>query len=77
MAIGVISRGGYTDNDSIKGVQKKLPCKNPNGHSEGVSEKLTQIKDQLTSLSPQGGGVPGGDKLKQGSDTLKEMVPKF
>ncbi|MEO8045775.1 MAG: hypothetical protein ABI684_00675 [Nitrospirota bacterium] len=38
---------------------------------------VKQIKDQLTSLSPQGGEVPGGDKLKKGSDTLKEMVPKF
>ena len=38
---------------------------------------VKQIKDQLTSLSPQGGGVPGGDQLKKGSDSLKEMVPKF
>jgi len=38
---------------------------------------VKQIKDQLTSLSPQGGGVLGGDKLKKDSDTLKEMVPKF
>ena len=38
---------------------------------------VKQIKDQLTSVSPQGGGVPGGDKLKKGSDTLKEMAPKF
>ena len=38
---------------------------------------MKQIKDQLTSLSSQGGGIPGGDKLKKGSDTLKEMVPKF
>jgi hypothetical protein len=38
---------------------------------------VKQVKDQLTSLSPQGGGLPGGDKLKKGSDTLKDMVPKF
>ena len=39
---------------------------------------IKQVKDQLTSLSPQGGGVPGGmDKLKKDSDTLKGMVPKF
>jgi len=38
---------------------------------------VKQIKDQLTSLSSQGGGVPGGDKLKKGSDTLKEMAPKL
>ena len=38
---------------------------------------VKQVKDQLTNLSPQGGGIPGGDKLKKGSDTLKDMVPKF
>lgn len=39
---------------------------------------IKQVKDQLTSLSPQGGGIPGGiDKLKKDSDTLKGMVPKF
>ncbi len=39
---------------------------------------IKQIKDQLTSLSPQGGGIPGGiDKLKKDSDTLKGMVPNF
>ena len=38
---------------------------------------VKQVKDQLTSLSPQGGGIPGGDKLKKGSDSLKDMVPKF
>lgn len=38
---------------------------------------IKQVKDQLTSLSPQGGGIPGGDKLKKGSDSLKDMVPKF
>lgn len=38
---------------------------------------VKQVKDQLTSLSPQGGGTPGGDKLKKGSDALKDMVPKF
>jgi hypothetical protein len=38
---------------------------------------VKQVKDQLSSLSPQGGGVPGGDKLKKGSESLKDMVPKF
>jgi hypothetical protein len=39
---------------------------------------IKQVKDQLTSLSPQGGGIPGGiDKLKKDSDTLKGMVPKY
>jgi hypothetical protein len=39
---------------------------------------IKQVKDQLTSLSPQGGGIPGGvDKLKKDGDTLKGMVPKF
>jgi hypothetical protein len=39
---------------------------------------IKQVKDQLTSLSPQGEGIPGGiDKLKKDSDTLKGMVPKF
>ena len=39
---------------------------------------IKQVKDQLTSLSPQGGGIPGGiDKLKKDSDTLKGMAPKF
>jgi len=38
---------------------------------------VKQVKDQLTSLSPQGGGIPGGDKLKKGSDSLKDMMPKF
>ena len=39
---------------------------------------IKQVKDQLTSLSPQGGGIPGGiDKLKKDSDTLKSMVPNF
>ncbi len=39
---------------------------------------IKQVKDQLTSLSPQGGGIPEGiDKLKKDSDTLKGMVPKF
>ena len=33
---------------------------------------VKQVKDQLTSLSPQ-----GGDKLKKGRDSLKDMVPKF
>jgi hypothetical protein len=39
---------------------------------------VKQVKDRLTSLSPQGGGgIPGGDKLKKASDSLKDMVPKF
>jgi hypothetical protein len=38
---------------------------------------VKQVKDQLTSLSPQGEGIPGGDKLKKGRDSLKDMVPKF
>ena len=38
---------------------------------------IKQVKDQLTSLSPQGGGIPGGEKLKKGSDSLKDLVPKF
>ena len=38
---------------------------------------VKQVKDQLTSLSPQGGGIPGGEKLKKGSDSLKDLVPKF
>jgi len=38
---------------------------------------VKQVKDQLTSLSPQGGGIPGGDKLKKGGDSLKDMMPKF
>jgi len=38
---------------------------------------VKQVKDQLTSLSPQGGVIPGGDKLKKGGDSLKDMMPKF
>jgi len=38
---------------------------------------VKQVKDQLTSLSPQAGGTPGGEQLKKGSDSLKEMMPKF
>jgi hypothetical protein len=38
---------------------------------------IKQVKDQLTSLSPQGGGIPGTDKLKKGSESLKDMIPKF
>ena len=38
---------------------------------------LKQVKEQLTSLSPQGGGPPGGDLLKKGGDSLKDMTPKF
>jgi hypothetical protein len=38
---------------------------------------VKQVKDQLTSLSPQGGGISGGDKLKKGSDLLKDKMPKI
>jgi hypothetical protein len=38
---------------------------------------VKQVKDQLSSLSPQGGGTPGGDLLKKGGDSLKDMKPKF
>jgi hypothetical protein len=38
---------------------------------------IKQVKDQLTSLSPQGGGISGGDKLKKGGDSLKDMMPKY
>ena len=38
---------------------------------------VKQVKDQLSSLSPQGGGTQGGDQLKKGSDALKDMTPKF
>jgi len=37
---------------------------------------VKQVKDQLTSLSSQGGGTPGGELLKKGSDSLKDMMPK-
>jgi ABC-type phosphate transport system auxiliary subunit len=40
---------------------------------------VKQVKDQLTSLSPQGIGTltEGKDKLKQEGDSLKSMFPKF
>ncbi len=38
---------------------------------------IKQVKEQLSSLSPQGGGVPGGDLLKKGGDSLKDMKPRF
>jgi prefoldin subunit 5 len=38
---------------------------------------VKQVKDQLTSLSSQGGGIPGGDQLKKGTDSLKDKMPKF
>jgi hypothetical protein len=38
---------------------------------------VKQVKEQLTGLSSPGGGVPGGDKLKKGGESLKDMVPKF
>ena len=37
---------------------------------------VKQVKDQLTSLSPQGGGLLEGDKLKKGGDSLKDLMPK-
>lgn len=38
---------------------------------------VKQVKEQLSSLSPQGDGTPGGDLLKKGGDSLKDMKPKF
>ena len=38
---------------------------------------VKQVKDQLTSLSPQGGGIPGGEQLKKCSGSLKDMMPKY
>ena len=38
---------------------------------------IKQVKDQLTSLSPQSGGTPGGDLLKKGGDLSKGMKPNF
>jgi len=38
---------------------------------------IKQVKEQLSSLSPQGGGAPGADLLKKGGDSLKDMKPKF
>ena len=38
---------------------------------------VKQVKDQLTSLSPQSGGIPGGEQLKKGSGSLKDMMPKY
>ncbi len=38
---------------------------------------IKQVKEQLSSLSPQGGGASGGDLLKKGSDSLKDMKSKF
>ena len=38
---------------------------------------VKQVKEQLTSLSPQGGGTSGGEQLKKGSDSLKSMMPKY
>ena len=35
-----------------------------------------QVKDQLTSLSSHGGGIVGGEQLKKGSDSLKDMMLK-
>jgi len=38
---------------------------------------VKRVKEQLSSLSPQSGGTPGGDLLKKGGDSLKDMQPKF
>ncbi|MDH4304806.1 MAG: hypothetical protein OEV53_12165, partial [Nitrospira sp.] len=38
---------------------------------------IKQVKEQLSSLSPQGGSAPGADLLKKGGDSLKDMKPKF
>jgi hypothetical protein len=38
---------------------------------------VKQVKEQLSSLSPQGGGAPGGDLMKKGGDSLKDMKPQF
>jgi hypothetical protein len=38
---------------------------------------VKQVKEQLSSLSPQGGGIPGGEQMKKGSNSMKEMMPKF
>jgi Zn-dependent oligopeptidase len=38
---------------------------------------VKQVKEQLSSLSPQSGGTPGGDLMKKGGDSLKDMQPKF
>jgi hypothetical protein len=38
---------------------------------------VKQVKEQLTSLSAQGGGTTGGEQLKTGSDSLKDMMPKY
>ena len=37
---------------------------------------VKQVKDQLTSLSPQDGGITGGEQGKKGSDFLKDMMSK-
>jgi hypothetical protein len=38
---------------------------------------VKQVKEQLSSLSPQGEGTSGSDLLKKGGDSLKDMKPKF
>ena len=38
---------------------------------------IKQVKEQLSSLSPQGGGVPGGDRWKKGGDSWKARKPTF
>ena len=37
---------------------------------------VKQVKEQLASLSPQGGGITGGEQGKKGSDFLKDMMSK-
>jgi hypothetical protein len=38
---------------------------------------VKQVKEQLSSLSTQGGDTPGRDLLKKGGDSLKDMKPNF
>ena len=38
---------------------------------------VKQVKEQLSSLSSQGEGTPGGDLLKKGGDSFKDMKSKF
>ena len=38
---------------------------------------IKEVKEQLSSLSPPGGGAPGEDLLKKGGDSLKDMKLKF
>jgi hypothetical protein len=38
---------------------------------------VKQVKEQLSSLSPEGEGTSGSDLLKKGGDSSKDMKPKF